>query len=93
MLKYIKNVEIIVLELVQVGNDSGKRMAYDSGLVRSDLSKDNYHKLLCKQSIMLGHGKLLCCQHKIVITLAIPCGMKLLVYYQFKFHGVVFKKM
>ena len=60
-LKYIKNVDIIVLELVQVGNDSGKRMAYESGLVRSDLSKDNYHKLLCKQSIMLGHGKFLCC--------------------------------
>ena len=32
-------------------------MAYESGLARSDLLVDNYHKLLCKQSVMLAHGK------------------------------------
>ena len=45
---------VISLELSKVGLD--RRWAYDLGLVR-DLSKDNDHKLVCKQSIMMGYGK------------------------------------
>ena len=48
---------ISITGLSKVGDDSEKHRAYDSGLVRSDLSKDNYHRLLCKEFIMLGYGK------------------------------------
>jgi len=35
--------------LSNVGDDEGKRYAYEAGLMRSDLKGDDYHRMVCAE--------------------------------------------
>ena len=54
---YFSSVCFIFLVLAAVGRNKYKRLAYEAGLMRSDLSNDSYHELLCKESAITCQGK------------------------------------
>ncbi|KAF6020486.1 hypothetical protein EB796_021213 [Bugula neritina] len=45
-------------ELSNVGDDEGKRYAYEAGLMRSDLKHDDYHRMVCAEWKINCYGKL-----------------------------------